>query len=347
MTPPAPTSAPPAPEAPAAPPAPRTDRSPTLALLGGAGLLVVAAYLSLGLGVADLGVRDLLNPTPEQWDVLTISRIPRTAAVLLAGAALAVAGLVMQRITQNRFVSPSTSGTVEAAVLGILVATLLFGEASLLVKMLIAILTSIAGTLVFLQLLEKIRHRDPIVVALVGLMYGAVIGAVTTFIAYQRDLVQYLDVWTTGSFSGILQGRYEPIYVVLAVGVLGYLWADRFTVVGMGRSMATNLGVNYRRTLYVGLVVVSVMAAVVVVVVGAIPFLGLIVPNVVTLLMGDNLRRVLPATALAGAGFVLLCDIIGRTIVYPYEIPVATIAGAIGAVVFIGLILRAGRAGAR
>ncbi len=321
------------------------ERTRPLPVLAATAALLVAAYLSLGVGVADVGVADLLRPTAEQWHVLTVSRIPRTAAVLLAGAALSVAGLIMQRITQNRFVSPSTSGTVEAAVLGVLVATLLFGDASLTVKMLVAIVTAVAGTLVFLQLLERIRHQDPIVVALVGLMYGAVIGAVTTFIAYQRDLVQYLDVWTTGSFSGILQGRYEPIYLVLAVGVLGYLYADRFTVVGLGRSMATNLGVHYRHTLYVGLVVVSVMAAVVVVVVGAIPFLGLIVPNVVTLLMGDNLRRVLPATALGGAGFVLLCDLLGRTVRHPYEIPAATIAGAVGAVVFIALILRVGRAG--
>lgn len=334
-------------QAPSRPPAPAPaggrERASRLPVLAATGALLVAAYLSLGIGVADVGIGDLLRPTPEQWQVLTVSRIPRTAAVLLAGAALSVAGLIMQRITQNRFVSPSTSGTVEAAVLGILVATLLFGGSSLVVKMVVAIATSIAGTLVFLQMLERIRHQDPIVVALVGLMYGGVIGAVTTFIAYQRDLVQYLDVWTTGSFSGILQGRYEPIYVVLAVGVLGYLWADRFTVVGMGRSMATNLGVHYRRTMYVGLVVVSVMAAVVVVVVGAIPFLGLIVPNVVTLMLGDNLRRVLPATALAGAGFVLLCDVVARTVRYPYELPVATIAGAIGAFVFVVLILRAGR----
>lgn len=321
------------------------ERPVLLPALGATAALVLAAYLSLGVGVADVGIADLLDPTAEQWHVLTVSRIPRTVAVLLAGASLSVAGLIMQRITQNRFVSPSTSGTVEAAVLGILVATLLFGGSSLLVKMAVAIVTAVAGTLVFLQLLERIRHQDPIVVALVGLMYGAVIGAVTTFIAYQRDLVQYLDVWTTGSFSGILQGRYEPIYLVLAVGVLGYLYADRFTVVGLGRSMATNLGVHYQRTMYIGLVVVSVMAAVVVVVVGAIPFLGLIVPNVVTLLMGDNLRRVLPATSIFGAGFVLACDLVGRTIRYPYEIPVATIAGALGAVVFIALILHAGRKG--
>jgi len=308
------------------------------------GLLVVGSYLSLGIGAASsVGVADLFPPTAQEWHILATSRIPRLMAVLMAGASLSVAGLIMQRITANRFVSPSTSGTVEAAVLGILISTMLFSSTSLVVKMLIAIVTAIAGTMVFLQMLQRIQHREGIVVALVGLMYGGVLAAITTFVAYQRDLVQYLDIWTTGSFSGILEGRYEPLYTVLVVGVVGYLFADRFTVIGMGESFATNLGLNYQRILYIGLVVVSVMAAVVVVVVGAIPFLGLIVPNVVTLLLGDNVRKVLPLTALAGAGFVLACDVVGRVLIHPYELPVATIAGAIGGVVFIWLILRSAK----
>lgn len=309
----------------------------------GLAVLLVGSYLSLGLGASSIGIPDLVNPSAEAWHILSTSRIPRLVAILLAGASLSVAGLIMQRITANRFVSPSTSGTVEAAVLGILLATIFFTGSSLLVKMAIAIVTAIAGTLVFLQMLQRIQHREGIVVALVGLMYGGVLAAITVFIAYQRDLVQYLDIWTTGSFSSVLQGRYEPLYIVLFVGVIGYLFADRFTVIGMGESFATNLGLNYQRILYIGLIVVSVMAAVVVVVVGAIPFLGLIVPNVVTLLLGDNVKKVLPLTALAGAGFVLACDVVGRTVIHPYELPVATIAGAIGGVVFIWLIMRSAR----
>lgn len=332
--------------------APTTTRPAATAGRGGvrrwhlvaAGLvLAVGAYLSLAVGASEFGLAELLSPSEDQLRILTISRIPRLVAILLAGASLSVAGLIMQRITQNRFVSPSTSGTVEAAVLGILLATLFFGSTSLLGKMALAIVTSVAGTLVFLTMLRRIRHREGIVVALVGLMYGGVLSAITVFLAYQRDLIQYLDIWTTGSFSSVLEGRYEPIYLVLLAGVVGYLFADRFTVIGMGEEFATNLGLNYQRILYTGLVVVSVMAAVVVVVVGAIPFLGLIVPNVVTLLLGDNVRRVLPVTALAGAGFVLACDVVGRWIIHPYEIPVATIAGAIGGVVFIWLILRSAR----
>lgn len=302
--------------------------------------LALAAYLSLTVGVADLGLRDLVNPSPQQWELLTIARIPRVVAILLAGAALSVAGLIMQRITQNSFVSPSTSGTTEAAILGVLVATLLIPGESLLAKMVLAIGVSLLGTFGFLRILDRMPARDPIVVALVGLMYGGVIGAVTAFIAYQRDLLQLLEIWASGSFSAAMAGQYEPLYAVLAVGVVGYLYADRFTVVGMGREFATNLGVSYRAVLNIGLVVVSVMAAVVVVVVGAIPFLGLIVPNVVSLALGDHVRRTLPVTALAGAAFVLACDVTGRLVRFPYEIPVGTVAGVIGAAVFVWLVLR-------
>jgi iron complex transport system permease protein len=307
--------------------------------------LAVGALASLTVGVSDLGLGALLRGdlTADQRQVLLVSRVPRLVAIVLAGASLSVAGLIMQRITQNRFVSPSTSGTVESAVLGILLATLLVPGAPLVARMGLAIATALVGTFVFLRLLERLRTSDGIVVALVGIMFGGVVTAVTVFLAFQRDLLQLLDIWTTGSFSGILQGRYEPLYAVLLVGVVGYLFADRFTVVGMGESVAVNLGVRYRQTLHVGLVVVSVMAAVVVVVVGAIPFLGLIVPNVVSLVMGDNVRRVLPVTALAGAAFVLLCDVVGRLVRHPYEIPVSTVAGVVGGVVFLVLILRTAR----
>lgn len=308
-------------------------------LVGGV-LLLVAAYLSLAVAVVDIPLGDLFHPSPEQWQLLTLSRIPRVLSILMAGAALSVAGLIMQRVTQNSFVSPSTSGTVEAAIFGVLIATLVVPGVSLLAKMVLAIAVALAGTFGFLYILNRMPPRDPIVVALVGIMYGGVIGAVTVFIAYQQDLLQLLEIWATGSFSAAMAGQYEPLYLVLVVGLVGYLYADRFTVVGMGREFATNLGVSYRTVLNIGLVVVSVMAATVVVVVGAIPFLGLIVPNVVSLAMGDHVRRVLPVTALAGAGFVLVCDVVGRLVRFPYEVPVGTVAGVVGAAAFIWLVLR-------
>ena len=134
-------------------------------------------------------------------------------------------------------------------------------------------------------------HLEPAVADKLDFRPARAIGA---YLAYQADLMQMLELWTTGAGSSLREGTYEPLYLVLAVGAIGYLFADRFTVVGMGEDVATNLGVKYRSVLYVGLVVVSMMAALVVVVVGAIPFLGLIVPNIVSMMLGDNVRRVLP-----------------------------------------------------
>jgi iron complex transport system permease protein len=254
---------------------------------------------------------------------------------------MAVAGLVMMHLTRNRFVSPQTAGTTEWVGLGIVVATLWFGESSVLGKMSIGVVFALVGTALFVWLLQRMVLTDVVVVPLVGILLGGVVTAATTFLAYRFDLLQSMDVWMNGDFSGVLAGRYELLWLVLAATVLAYLWADRFSVAGMGESFAINLGVAYTRVVVVGLAIASVVTAIVVVSVGSIPFLGLVVPNLVTLAMGDNLRRVLPVTALTGAAFVLVCDVLARTIRYPYEVPVGMIGGVVGGVLFVWLLLRA------
>jgi iron complex transport system permease protein len=308
--------------------------------------VLAASVLSLFVGVSDVGPGAVFDPASAQAGVFWASRVPRLAAILLAGASMSVAGLIMQHLARNRFVEPSTAGTIESALLGILVATVFFGGESLLAKMTLSVLFALAGTWLFLRILGRIRFTDPIVVPLVGIMYGGVIGAVTIFFAYRLDLLQSLTAWTAGDFSGVLAGRFELLYLAGGVAVAAYLFANRFTVAGLGQGFAVNLGVNYTAVLNLGLALVAVITAVTVVTVGAIPFLGLVVPNLVTMALGDNLRKVLPVTALAGGAFVLACDVLGRTIRYPYEIPVGVMVGVIGGILFIVLVLRR-RQGAR
>ena len=305
--------------------------------------LVLAGSASLFIGVGDLTPADLLDPDEAQTRVLWTSRVPRLLAILLAGSAMAVAGLVMMHLTRNRFVSPQTAGTTEWVGLGIVVATLWFGGSSVLGKMSIGVVFALAGTALFVWLLQRMVLTDVVVVPLVGILLGGVVTAATTFLAYRFDLLQSMDVWMNGDFSGVLAGRYELLWLVLAATVLAYLWADRFSVAGMGESFAINLGVPYTRVVMVGLAIASVVTAIVVVSVGSIPFLGLVVPNLVTLAMGDNLRRVLPVTALTGAAFVLVCDVLARTIRYPYEVPAGMVGGVVGGVLFVWLLLRARR----
>ncbi|WP_312873406.1 iron chelate uptake ABC transporter family permease subunit [Streptosporangium sandarakinum] len=217
------------------------------------------------------------------------------------------------------------------------------GGEAVLVKMAMAVGCALLGTFFFVWILRRLTFRDMILVPLVGIMFGGVIGAATTFFAYRADLLQSLGAWTAGDFSGVLRGRYELLWVAGAVTALGYLYADRFTVAGMGRGFAVNLGVRYDRVVNTGLVLAAVITAVVVVTVGQIPFVSLVVPNLVTLALGDNLRHALPATALAGALLVLLCDVAGRLVRFPYEIPVSTVVGVVGSVLFLALLLRGGR----
>jgi iron complex transport system permease protein len=304
-------------------------------------LLVAAlALASLFVGVSRMSIPALLDGSDRAMQILAISRIPRTLALIIAGAAMAVSGTIIQMLVRNRFVEPTTTGTVESASLGMLLMMLLTPDMPVFGKMLVAAAFALGGTALFMRILRAVPLRSVLMVPLVGIMLGGVIGAVATFLAYRFDLLQSIGAWTTGDFSIVLRGRYELLWISAGLTVLAYFAADRFTVAGLGENFTTNLGLNQRRVVGLGLTIVSVVTAAVVVTVGVIPFVGLVVPNVVSLWMGDNMRRSLPWIALLGAGFVLLCDLIGRLVIHPYEVPIGVVMGVIGSGFFLFLLLR-------
>lgn len=310
---------------------------------GAVGILVVLTVSSIFVGVTEIGPLDVLagRASDQQWENLVISRVPRTVAVLLAGAALAVSGLLMQALVRNRFVEPGTVGTSESAVVGILLVTLLWPGAPLTVKMLVAIVTALLGTALFLKLVRAIPRGEAIVaVPLIGMMLAGMISAATTFVAYRYDLLATLGTWMAGDFSGVLRGRYELLWLVGAVFVAIWVAADRFTIASLGEAHASSLGLRYQSAVTLGLALICAGSAICLVVVGAIPFIGLVVPNLITRLLGDNLRRCLPWIAASGAGFVLVCDLLARTVNRPFEVPVGTIAGVLGAATFLILLAR-------
>jgi iron complex transport system permease protein len=311
--------------------------------------LALAIVLTLGLVAVSLltGVADLTDTTGRGHEFLWITRIPRTSALVLAGASMAMAGLVMQLMTQNRFVEPTTVGTTEWAGLGLLVTSLVLPAAGVVPKMAIAILFAFAGTLVFFAFLRRVTLKSSLIVPIVGIMMGAVVSAVSTFIAIEFNLLQSLGAWFMGRFTGIEAGRYEMLWIVLAVAVVVVLVADRFTVAGLGKDIATNVGLHYERIVLLGVGLVAVVTGIVTVIVGALPFLGLIVPNLVSMVRGDDLRSNLPWVFLTGIWIVTVCDLIGRTIIMPFEIPISLVLGVVGSVVFIAMLLRARRSRVR
>ncbi|ROV56698.1 ABC transporter permease [Neisseria chenwenguii] len=310
----------------------------TLNLLNLAALVFLFA-VSLSVGVADFSW-GALSEWSDSTQLFITSRLPRTFAIVLTGASMAVAGMIMQILMKNRFVEPSMVGASQSAAFGMLLMALLFPAAALMAKMTVAAAASLAGMLVFMALIRRLPPTAQLMVPLVGIIFGGVIESVALFIAYETEMMQMLGVWQQGDFSGVLLGRYELLWLTGVMAFGAYLIADRLTIVGLGETVAVNLGLNRHTVLWAGLIIVALITSLVVVTVGNIPFVGLVVPNIISRLMGDKLRQSLPAVALLGASSVLLYDIIGRLIVFPFEIPVSTVFGVLGTALFLWLLMR-------
>lgn len=307
---------------------------------------IVLSIISLFIGAIDIKPSDLLDLNSDKTQVFLISRVPRLMAIILAGAGLSIAGLIMQSLSRNKFVSPTTAGTLDAARLGIMISMLCFTNATFIQQVIFSFAFALLGTIVFMQILDRIKFKDAIFVPLIGIMYGNILSSITVFFGYEADILQNITSWLMGSFTLIIAGRYELLYVAIPAIIIAYLYANKFTVAGMGEDFAKNLGLSYRFVLNLGLIIVAVITTTVVLTVGVIPFLGLIVPYIVSLYMGDNLRKTIPHTMALGVVFLLTCDIIGRVVVHPYEIPVNVTVAVIGSVIFLILLFR-GRAYAK
>jgi iron complex transport system permease protein len=300
--------------------------------------LLVLSIISLFIG--PMPIRNIFDMSYQEHIVMFAARVPRLITIIVSGMGMSICGLIMQSLTRNRFVSPTTAGTMDGARLGVLVSMLVMGSANLFWRTFFAFAFTLLTTLVFIKMLERIKYKNVIFVPLVGIMYGNILASITMFFAYRHDLVQNVSTWLIGDFSGVLRGRFEMIYISIPLVILTYIYANKFVIAGMGEDFAKNLGLNYRLTMNIGLCIVSIIASIVLLTVGIIPFLGLIIPNLVSIFWGDNLRKTLPYAAAGGAIFLLVCDIIGRLIIHPFEVPINLTVGIIGGAIFLWLLLR-------
>lgn len=301
-------------------------------------LLLVLSAASLFVGVIDLTPGELLAGDIRLWEIFLVSRLPRLMAILCTGVGMSVAGLMMQQLCSNKFVSPTTGATISSAQLGILLALLFMPESTLWGRALFSFGAAILGTWIFVWFIQRIQFKDAVMVPLVGIMFGNVIGGVTSYLAYQYEMTQALSSWLVGHFSLVMKGRYEIVWLTVPLVLLAFLFANHFNIVGLGRDFSKNLGIPYNLVLFMGLTIAAMITASVVVVVGSISYIGLIVPNVVSMYKGDRIRGTLADTALFGAVFVLVCDMIGRVVIFPYELPIELIVGVLGSLIFIALL---------
>ena len=303
-------------------------------------ILITLCIISLLLGAKSINIADILTGHDESMHLMMVSRIPRLISTLVAGSAMSICGLIMQQISQNKFVSPTTAATMDFAKLGMLIAMVFFAGASLVHKMLFAFICSLFGTFLFMGIMKQVKFQNSLFIPLIGMMLGNVVNSITSFIAYQFDLVQNISSWAQGDFTNIMKGNYELLYLSIPLVVVAFLYANKFTIAGMGEDFSTNLGLNHKWIVNVGLTIVALITSVIIITIGSIPFIGLIVPNIVSMYLGDNLKHSLGHTALLGAVFLLICDVIGRLVIYPYEVSIGLTVGIIGSVIFLYMLMR-------
>lgn len=301
-------------------------------------IAAIATVIVLAIASIFIGAYDIFKEGNSS-QMIFITRIPRTLALMLAAVAMSLSGIVMQLISQNKLVEPTTTGTIEWAGLGLVLVYILIPSPSLLQRMTGAIIASFIGSMVFFYLLKNIKLKSSLFVPIVGIMLGAVISAVSTFIGLEFNMTQVIEVWFQGSFAPVQRGRYEYLFVIILITIAIYMYADKLTIAGLGEDITTNLGLNYKQIILTANILIAIACGIVAAVVGNLPFLGLIVPNLVSLYRGDNLRANIPWVCLVSMIVMLAADILSRTIIAPFELPVSLILGSAGSIIFIIILL--------
>ena len=303
-------------------------------------VFIILLLISIKIGVIKFSYIDLIKGDENTLSLLFSSRLPRTLAIILSASSLSIAGLIMQSIGHNNFISPSTIGTSDAALFGILISYILFGSQSLSFKLTFAFIFAFISTLLLVRILNRLKLKEPIYVPLVGMMYGSIIASFSTFIAHQFDASQVLSSISLGSFTTMTKGRYELLWIIVIPLIISFIYATQFSLIRVGQDFALNLGLKVKHVVFIGLLIVSVVSASTFVTVGPLPFIGLIIPNLIRIYYGDNLKRSMIDIALFGSIYVLVNDIISRLIIFPYEVSVGFTMGITGSIIFIWLIIR-------
>ncbi len=283
---------------------------------------------------------ELFQGNSEVIDLFLTSRLPRLLSIILVGIGLSISGLILQQLVRNKFVSPSTAATADSARLGIIVSLILLPQISNIQRSLFAFIFAMIGTALFVFFISKIKFKDLIFTPLVGLMLGMVIDSITSFLALRYDLMQVLSSYMLGNFTLTIKGRYELLYLLIPTIFITYIYARSFNIAALGREYASNLGLNYNRVMIIGIIIISVNSSIIISTIGNISFVGLIIPNIVSLMYGDKIDNTLSLTAMFGTIFLLGADIVSRLIIYPYEIPISLTVGILGSIIFLILVFR-------
>jgi iron complex transport system permease protein len=322
----------------------------SLALFGG--LAVAACLLAPTVGSTSIRLRTVFDtsiPFADNVDaqIFFVARLPRVLAAALVGAGLALAGVVFQALLRNPLASPDTLGVSAGAALGAVLAITFNADFSLLGVTAVP-LASFAGSLGALMIVygmsaARRRGTSTLVLLLAGVTLTSLLSALSAFVRYLADFTETLRTvrWLMGSLD---VGSFAPIAVAaipLGLALAGFATLPRvLDLVSMGAESAAARGVDVARAERVALVSASLATGAAVALAGPVGFVGIVVPHLVRLMVGADHRIVLPASALFGATFLIMCDLVARAALAPTELPVGVVTALIGGPFFLWLLFR-------
>ncbi|MGE7370687.1 FecCD family ABC transporter permease [Neorhizobium sp. NPDC001467] len=311
--------------------------------------LVVAAVLTLTIGVRGGGLVLLwqtlsaFDPADPAHIAVQSIRLPRLVAGLIAGAALGMAGTIMQAITRNPLADPGILGINAGAAFAVVVGSLIAQRADNGLMAALAFPGAGAAAIAVFALGGGLRgDAGPVRLTLAGVAISAMLlSFVSAIVLARNDALEVFRFWVTGSLA---QAGMRPLGPMAAAalcgGILGLVIAPRIEALSLGSALARGLGTRPGRVQFGALIAVTALTGAAVGVAGPIAFLGLLVPRIARRVGGHVLRRELAAAAMLGAAILLYADTIGRIIIPPAEIRVGTMTVLIGAPMFIWMARR-------
>lgn len=295
-------------------------------------------------------VSGLEQKYPTAASIILSSRLPRVLCVALTGASLSLCGAAMQGLLKNPLADGSTLGVSSGASLGAVIAIafgITFPSLPFAGTMVMAMLFAFASIVLILSIAYKLDYTlSTNSIILIGIIYSMFASSLMSLvITFSSDKLHNITFWTMGSLSG---SSYQNALVLLAAlivcGSVLLRLSRELNAFAVGEDNARHIGVNVRSVRLTVLIAVSALIGVCVSIGGTIGFVGLVTPHIVRMITGPSHSRLMPATLFGGATFLMLCDLAARTIANPLQIPIGVVTSLVGAIVFIVVFYRSGRA---
>lgn len=324
----------------------KTSRIPALILVSSPFFIALAILLSILYGAKEISALTAwqaftaFDENNVDHQIILTSRLPRVAAALLVGSFLAVAGAIMQGITRNYLASPSLMGVNDGSAFVITIALVFFPNLPNYQMIILSMIGSALGAGLVFGFGSLIKNGlSPVRLAIIGTVIGTFLSSIATAIAMYFQVSQTVSVWYN---SKIHMVDSNLLWISIPFGVTGLLLAlfasKAITIASLGEDIAIGLGLKTTFIKAISMLAVVLLTGTAVALVGKIAFVGLVIPHITKFIVGVDYRFVIPCSAVIGAVFLAVCDLVSRFINFPFETPIGVVTAIIGVPFFLYLI---------